>query len=1007
MGRTFESEEIIKKGYEESGLKISSYQYYSLGESTLNQLSSYEIIPKIDYGDYSKRKPDGLLVDRRNKNNIKVISVEEYKKKEKFKTEKDRRIAIQQCNDLAQELNATVGMITDGESCIWINPKQYCEENEYNDETTGKLRSYSIVHSSDKQILTDKFLITEKNNTEDFEQLSAETKDTLVLIEKLIYSLNESNSTIIDEETTNPTDLARQVWQDLWAASGAKPEECLYTFVELFIFKFLSDLKILTGRSKFSELIRQYQDKEITDEDVLDSYCKNCRTEILRLFPPSIEDGTAIISKPIFVDKESNAIFGYSTVFKNVIYKFKEYGELRNIDKDFKSKLFEAFLKQSINKKEWGQFFTPRKVVKAIIDLLDLKEGMTLCDPAGGVGKFVLEPMAENPSKFFELKDGKIVEKIKIRAFDKSLNDEDEKTISLAKANMAIFNSEFLKKHPDKTIEFAEYMDTCFKNKSSILGTLEDVNLDELYDIVVANFPYVTSGVSNIKDEIKKNSKYASFYSESGTGLESLFLEWTIKKLKKGTGRAYLVIPDGILNRINDKKMRKLILDKCSLDAIISLPINTFYSTPKKTYILVLTKKDKTNEDKLQTKPVFTYIASSIGETLDNLRFDIEDNDLAKAVRYFKMFDKISEVDDFEKMILDKRCKIIKPEVFEDAIDKHWIIDRWWTNEEKIEIGIVDQDEVKSIEEFHEYLNDISMKIKGIATNISNEFNIGSDYAEVKSDEKTKEEKVNKPGNTLEDVSENIEFQSILLEEIIDFNVKTNSSKFTKTFVQENKGDIPVYSASKDYNLVGYGYVKDNLEGVQYFNDCLTWNIDGSIGKVHYRKGRFSLSEKVIPLKLKTRYKITGETIKFIKEELQLEEVSSELEMIRGILVNNEKELKSLLKNKPYHISISNHIAQDIIKNKCMKIDYNLYLDKEYIKYEIEKATSLLGFEYSNKAGKSKISKVQIRIPVNNDNNLPNLELQKEIGKKYKIIDQYKKELEDTLEDIKKIKIDL
>ena len=85
MGRTFESEEIIKKGYEESGLKISSYQYYSLGESTLNQLSSYEIIPKTDYGDYSKRKPDGLLVDRRNKNNIRVISVEEYKKKEKFK----------------------------------------------------------------------------------------------------------------------------------------------------------------------------------------------------------------------------------------------------------------------------------------------------------------------------------------------------------------------------------------------------------------------------------------------------------------------------------------------------------------------------------------------------------------------------------------------------------------------------------------------------------------------------------------------------------------------------------------------------------------------------------------------------------------------------------------------------------------------------------------------------------------------------------------------------------
>ena len=39
----------------------------------------------------------------------------------------------------------------------------------------------------------------------------------------------------------------------------------------------------------------------------------------------------------------------------------------------------------------------------------------------------------------------------------------------------------------------------------------------------------------------------------------------------------------------------------------------------------------------------------------------------------------------------------------------------------------------------------------------------------------------------------------------------------------------------------------DNVPSVKYFSDCLTWNIDGSIG-LFYRKDRFSLSEKVIPL---------------------------------------------------------------------------------------------------------------------------------------------------------------
>ncbi|MGM8316790.1 N-6 DNA methylase (plasmid) [Clostridium perfringens] len=991
MGNRYESEELIKKNYEESGLKIHTYEYYSLGESTLNQLASYNIIPNVDYKEYSKRKPDGLLVDRRDKDNIKVVAVEEYKKREKFKTEADIKSAIEQCNDLAQELNATIGIITDGDTCVWINPKEECKENEYEDRTTGKIRSYNIIHGSDKQVLTQKFFISERNHTEDYEQLLPETKSTLDLIEKIIYSINKKNSIIIDEESSNPTDLAKKVWQDLWAASGAKPEECLYTFVELFIFKFLSDLKILKSKYTFSALIKDYKDKEINDEDVLDSYCKDCRNEILRLFPASSDDGTAIISKPIFVDREGNAILGYSTLFKNIIFRFKDYGELKNIDKDFKSKLFESFLKQSISKKEWGQFFTPRKVVRAIVDLIDLKEGMTICDPAGGVGKFVLEPMVDNPSKFFELKDGKIVEKIKIRAFDKSLNDEDEKTISLAKANMAIYNSEFLKKNPDKTKEFSNYMNTCFKNKSSILGTLDEVDTQEDYDIIVANFPYVTSGVSNIKNEIKNNSKYSKFYSVSGIGLESLFLEWSIRKLKKGTGRAYLVIPDGILNRINDKKMREFILKNCSLDALISLPINTFYSTPKKTYIMILTRKSDKDKDKLQRKPVFTYIANSIGETLDNLRFDIEDNDLSRGIMYFKMYDKISDTNAFEEMIKDKKCKIFEAEIFKNNIEKHWIIDRWWSDEEKVELGIIEQDEVKSIEEFYNQINDTIEKMRNISNSIKSEFIL----------EDNKREQGIKEGYL-----EDIVFEKVSLEEIVDFNVKTNNSKFTKTFVQENKGDIPVYSASKNPDLIGYGKIKDNLEGIQYFEDCLTWNIDGSIGKVHYRKGRFSLSEKVIPLKLKIRYKINEKAIKILREKYCTENNKDRFILIHNKLIDNEKELKQLCNLYGLNIKLSSNVAKEVIK-VCNKIDYNFYLDKEYLKYEIEKATSILGFEYSNKAGKSKISKVEIKIPFNVKTELPDKKIQSIIGIKYKKIDEYNKQLNEMLKEIKNIKVDL
>lgn len=58
-------------------------------------------------------------------------------------------------------------------------------------------------------------------------------------------------------------------------------------------------------------------------------------------------------------------------------------------------------------------------------------------------------------------------------------------------------------------------------------------------------------------------------------GVEGLFMEWIIRALKKG-GKAFIVVPDGILNRVNDNKLRRFILEECYLDAIISLPVKTF-----------------------------------------------------------------------------------------------------------------------------------------------------------------------------------------------------------------------------------------------------------------------------------------------------------------------------------------------------------------------------------------------------------------------------------------------
>ena len=162
-----------------------------------------------------------------------------------------------------------------------------------------------------------------------------------------------------------------------------------------------------------------------------------------------------------------------------------------------------------------------------------------------------------------------------------------------------------------------------------------DVYKRQEYDLILTNPPYVMSGSSNLKEEISKDDTLKKYFSISAMGIEGLFMEWIVRALKPGK-KAFIVIPDGIMNRSNDKKLRDFILEQCNIDAVISLPLNTFFTTNKKTYILALTKKVAVNVGGVATlpkqmTPVFTYLCSEIGETRDVYRFDIDQNDLEVA----------------------------------------------------------------------------------------------------------------------------------------------------------------------------------------------------------------------------------------------------------------------------------------------------------------------------------------------------------------------------------------
>lgn len=662
------SEELIQRNLIEAPEKMGDWNFYNIGATTLKALKGAKIIPDRDYDEFEKKKPDALIVKKPL-----VIAAIEYKLPKELRTDKQVAAAIAQELGTAQALQAKVYIVTDGKKSYWINP------------ATG----HEILQEDGSRI------------TLNFDKKSTEC---ITLINKIRASISATNDQIKAAATVDPLPLAERVWQDLWAVSGATPENCLYTFVEIFIFKYLSDLGVLRGMYSFYDLLGKYAGNN--DNEVLEYYASVIRVKIKELFPGNPKDKTTIINGTIFVSKDDKAVSGYATVFRRILNRFNEFGTLENIDYDFKSKLFETFLKESISKKNWGQYFTPLKVVRSIVNMVDILPGMEICDPACGVGKFLLEPILHDLHRFYAVENGELKPKITLYGYDKGFDRDEQKTIILAKANMLIYMSGMIKEHSDMTQQFAQlFNDTFFLQTNSILGTLAKPIKDK-FDLILTNPPYVMSGSSNLKEEISKQQELKEYFAVNAMGIEGLFMEWIVRALKP-SGKAFIVVPDGIMNRSNDKKLRNFILDQCIVDAVISLPLNTFFTTNKKTYILALTKKDTVKINGVdtrerQTTPVFTYFCSEIGETRDVYRFDIEQNDLEVASDLFNMFKGARS----KFKTTDKRCKIVSINTFYES--NHWSVDRWWTREEKIALGIEEEEKAIDLSTYISMINDTS-----------------------------------------------------------------------------------------------------------------------------------------------------------------------------------------------------------------------------------------------------------------------------------------------------------
>jgi type I restriction enzyme M protein len=278
--------------------------------------------------------------------------------------------------------------------------------------------------------------------------------------------------------------------------------------------------------------------------------------------------------------------------------------ELENRFIDAQGDFYEYLLDELRSSGKNGQFRTPPHIIELIVELVEPQLGHKIADPASGTAGFLLGAykylITQFTSDAYKSLDdngfirGTLADKLVDDRAKQILNEEtfygfdiDPTMIRIGLMNLLMHGIAQPK---------IDYKDTLSKN----------YNEDNVYDIVMANPPFTGS--------IDRGDLNESF-TVTTTKSELLFVERIYKMLRMG-GTAGVVVPQGVLFGSGKafKDIRKILIDKCELKAVISMPSGVFKPyAGVATAILIFTKGGETNR-------IWFYNMKSDGWSLDDKR---------------------------------------------------------------------------------------------------------------------------------------------------------------------------------------------------------------------------------------------------------------------------------------------------------------------------------------------------------------------------------------------------
>ena len=325
-------------------------------------------------------------------------------------------------------------------------------------------------------------------------------------------------------------------------------------------------------------------------------------------FTHHMKNAVFIIPKPVLLVEAVKTIDEIFAVME------KDSQEKGQAFQDIQGDVYEFLLSEIATAGKNGQFRTPRHIIKLVADLVQPQLGHKIADPACGSGGFLLGAYQYIVTELAKKagttdikpdEDGFMRTSVAATLTDKAQAilsaslwgyDIDSTMVRLGLMNLMMHGID----EPN-----IDYKDTLSKS----------YNQEAEYDIIMANPPF-TGSID--KGDINENLQLAT------TKTELLFVENIYRLLKKG-GTAAVIVPQGVLFGSGKafKDLRKILVERCDLKAIITLPSGVFKPyAGVSTAILLFTKvwgpKDKV--DKPATEHVWFYEMAADGYSLDDKR---------------------------------------------------------------------------------------------------------------------------------------------------------------------------------------------------------------------------------------------------------------------------------------------------------------------------------------------------------------------------------------------------